>query len=328
MKRIAVVLVLFTAILALAMYARRDRGGDDGLSASGTVEATEADLGFQTGGRIERVAVSEGDVVQSGAELARLDASELNARLSAADAQIAAASALLSELRRGARPAEAGQAAAVVTAARERMEELQRASSRARTLYEAGAISMAARDEAQTAYDVARAQHDQAVQQATLVRDGPRNERIAAQEAVVQQARAVKQQIAAVLHQSVITAPFSGVISVKHRESGETVAPGLPVVTLLNTGDRWVRIYIPETEMARVRIGQQATITSDTDATEYSGRVTFIASEAEFTPRNVQTPDERVKLVYAVKVAITSDTRGDLKPGMPADVHLLAQRNP
>jgi HlyD family secretion protein len=110
---------------------------------------------------------------------------------------------------------------------------------------------------------------------------------------------------------------------VRHREPGETVPAGLPVLTLMNPDDRWVRIYVREDEVGRIHLGDAAEITGDADPNRvYEGRVVFIASEAEFTPRNVQTTEERVKLVYRVKVQITDDPGHDLKPGLAADVRL------
>ncbi|HEY9427838.1 MAG TPA: HlyD family efflux transporter periplasmic adaptor subunit, partial [Gemmatimonadaceae bacterium] len=104
---------------------------------------------------------------------------------------------------------------------------------------------------------------------------------------------------------------------------------GSPVLTIMNPGDRWVRIYVPENRLAAVKLGTPAAISSDTYRDKvYPGEVTFIAREAEFTPKTVQTTEERVKLVYAVKVRVTGDTTNDLKPGMPADVQLAAAETP
>jgi HlyD family secretion protein len=162
-----------------------------------------------------------------------------------------------------------------------------------------------------------------------LLQIGPRPERIDAQRAAVAAAQATVQQINAMLGNAVIHAPFDGVVTVKDREIGETVSPGAPVLTVTNLDDRWVRIYIPETRIGAVHLGEGATITADTyKGRVYRGAVSFIASEAEFTPKNVQTKDERVKLVYAVKVRITSDSTYDLKPGIPADVQLGVGRAP
>jgi HlyD family secretion protein len=111
---------------------------------------------------------------------------------------------------------------------------------------------------------------------------------------------------------------------VRHREVGEAVSPGAPVLTLLDPDDRWVRIYVREDQMGLVRLGLGAEIASDTYPDRvYAGEVVFIGSEAEFTPRNVQTAEERIKLVYPVKVRITGDPDFELKPGIPADVTLL-----
>jgi HlyD family secretion protein len=139
----------------------------------------------------------------------------------------------------------------------------------------------------------------------------------------LEQAEAVVAQIDAALDFAVIRAPFGGVITVRHREPGETVPAGAPVLTLMNPNDRWVRIYVREDEVGRVALGLPATITGDADPDrEYEGRVVFIASQAEFTPRNVQTTEERVKLVYRVKVQITGDPSFELKPGLAADVRI------
>jgi HlyD family secretion protein len=120
-----------------------------------------------------------------------------------------------------------------------------------------------------------------------------------------------------------VQAPFRGVVTVRHHEPGEILSAGSPVVTLLDRDDRWVTIYVPETRIGAVRLGQPAGIVSDTFPDHrYPGEVSYIASEAEFTPKTVQTREERVKLVYAVKVRVTGDPDYQLKPGMPADVTL------
>ena len=324
-KRLIIVPVVVVAIAITAFLVLRDEDDDAGrITASGTVESTEADLGFQLGGRVAQVNVREGDVVQPGAVLARLDQAELDARKAAALAQAAAARALLSELQHGARPEEVRQTQSGVVAAQRRMEESASILARTRKLYEGGAVSRESLDQAETAHTVARTQYQQARDQLTLVNEGPRSERIAAQRAVLQQAEAAVAQVQANIDNAAIAAPFAGVITVRHREPGESVSPGAPVVTVMNTHDRWVRIYVREDQVGRVAIGQRVRITSDSHPDKsFDGRVTFIANEAEFTPRNVQTAEERVKLVYAVKVSIVGDAALQLKPGVPADVIVL-----
>jgi len=321
---VAVVLVVL-ATVAWLLFGRNGESDGGAIAASGTVEATEADLGFQLGGRIASIAVREGDRVQAGQVLARLDAAELDARRAAAEAQVAGARALLQELQRGARPEELEQAVAAESAARRRLQEAAASAERTRALEQGGAASREQLDQAETALAVARSQQEQAAQQLRMVRAGPRAERVSAQQAVVRQAESARAQVDAQLANAVIHAPFAGVVSVRHREPGETVGAGMPVVTVQNPGDRWVRIYVREDQVGRVALNQAARITADAyPGRSYPGRVSFINGEAEFTPRNVQTAEERVKLVYAVKVTITGDPRDELKPGVPADVRLVA----
>jgi len=310
------------ALIALALLGGCRRGNGP-LAASGTVEATEAELGFQLPGRIETIRVHEGDQVHTGDTLAVLDRSELFARRAQALASINAARAALDELQAGSRSEERVQAEQALQAATDRLADAQRDLDRTRRLFEAGALSQEAYDKARLQLDVLRSQKSQAEQQLQLVQTGPRPERIAAQRAVVAQAEAALAQLDAMLANAVIKAPFDGVVTVKGREGGETVPAGAPVVTIMNMGDRWVRIYIPEDQVGAVCLGQTAAISADTyPGKRYAGQVSFVASQAEFTPRNVQTKEERVKLVYAVKVRITQDPTLDLKPGVPADVTL------
>jgi HlyD family secretion protein len=314
--------VVVVAVAAWYLFLRGNGGGGE-LDASGTVEATDAQLGFQVAGRIDTILVREGDAVSAGQLLARLDQTELRARRQQAAAQLEVARALLTELVRGSRRQEVQQGRDALTAANQRLIDAQRDLDRTQRLFDGGAVSREALDKAQLAFDVAHSQRDQAAQALQLLEAGPRRERIDAQRAAVASAQAAVQQMDAMLANSEIRAPFDGVVSVKDREIGETVSPGAPVLTVTNLNDRWVRIYIPETRIGAVHLGEAATISADTyKGRTYRGVVSFIASEAEFTPKNVQTQDERVKLVYAVKVRITIDSTYDLKPGIPADVQL------
>jgi HlyD family secretion protein len=241
------------------------------LFASGTVEATEAQLGFQAPGRLAAVEVHEGETVRQGQVLARLDTRETEARLAQARAQVAAAAV--------------------------RRHDAQRDLARSRELLAGGAIGQEAYDKAQLAFNVASSD--------------------------LTQARANVQALEAVLANMTARASFDGIVTVRHHEPGEVLAAGVPVLTVMNPADRWVRIYIPERHIGAVHLGQKAAITTDTwPGKRYDGEVIYIASEAEFTPKNVQTTEERVKLVYAVKVRITDDPKFELKPGMPADVTL------
>jgi HlyD family secretion protein len=328
--RVLVAAILLAAAIGAA-FAFRDRlpgpwgapSPETGLVASGTVEATEAQLGFPAAGRIEEISVRQGDRVESGSELARLDRSEMLAKREEALSRIESARALLRELERGSRAEEVAQARAARDAATKRLEDAARDLERSRTLHQGGAIPKENLDKAELAVELEQKELERGEEQLRLLEAGPRRERIDAQRASLAQAEASLRATDAVLEQMVLLAPFDGLITVRHREPGEAVSPGSAVVTLMNPNDRWVRIYVREDRIGAVRVGASAGIRCDTfpDKT-YAGKVRFIAPEAEFTPKNVQTAEERVRLVYAVEVQISGDSAGDLKPGMPADVRL------
>jgi HlyD family secretion protein len=294
------------------------------MVASGTVEATEADLGFQAAGRIQEIRVDEGDRVRLGDTLAILDLTEQRAALAAAEATLEAARAQLREMEEGSRPQEIGQAEAAVRAADESVVEATREAERARRLFEGGAVSEQALDQARTALELAEARAQEAHQRLDLIREGPRPERIQAQRSMVSQAEAQTERARVALANGTVLASTPGLVAVRHREPGESVGPGQPVVTVRNMADRWVRIYVAGDRIGQVRIGQEASIRSDSHPDrEFRGEVFFIGSEAEFTPRNVQTTEERVRLVYPVKVRVVEDAEEALKPGTPADVTLV-----
>lgn len=317
----AAVLIVLIIVLRLTVFAN----GNDGnvILASGTVEATEADLGFQVPGRIESIAVREGDRVDTSTILAALDRAELNARLEMALASVAAAQAALSEAQTGFRTEEIAQGRAAMRAADDRLANARRDLERAERLFEGGAVSQQALDHQETAFQLAEADREAAAERLRILETGPRAERIAVQRAQLAGAEAQVRQIEATLDNAIVRAPFPGTVSIRHREPGEIIQPGLPVVSVLNQDDRWIRIYVREDEVGRISVGQDATITADSyPERTYTGTVVFISSEAEFTPRNVQTTEERVKLVYRAKVQITEDPTFDLKPGLAADVQI------
>lgn len=315
-----------TGLSLLFLVAACSRDDAIGIEASGTLEATEADLGFQVPGRIDSIMVQEGDRVTAGQRLAVLDLKELSARREAALAQGAAQRARLAELERGFRPEEIAQAEVALRSASFRLSDAERDRTRMRNLFEGDAVSRQSLDNQESMYNVALAERDRLQEQVTLLKSGSRPEQIAAQRALVAQANAALVQTEATLTQAVVVAPFPGTVTRRQREPGEVVSAGLPVVSLANLDDRWVRIYVREDEVGRVRIGEKAEITVDAfPGKTYTGEVMFIAQEAEFTPRNVQTKEERVKLVYRVKVRVVGDSAQDLKAGIPADVRLAGQ---
>ena len=275
------------------------------------------------------------------------------ARIAEAQAALAARDERLAELKSGSRPQDLQRAAAEVREAKAVLENAQADLGRMEALYREGGVSAQARDTARTSLDVAVERHRSALERLDLTKEGPRQEEIRRAEADVQQARAGlllaqtgvlevsrrRQELATIqaniardraalaaaeaqLGYTVLASPQAGVVLRKHVEPGEMIAAGTPAVTIADLGKIWLKIYIPEPRLGRVRLGQTAEITTDSFRGKvYPGKITFINSEAEFTPKNVQTQEERVKLVFAVKISVDNPNQ-ELKPGMPADARL------
>lgn len=321
--RIAAVALAVLAVLLVVLWLLLREEDDRAIEASGTIEAREADLSFPRAGRVARILADEGDAVAAGTEVAALEDAPLRGALEQTRAQADAAAARLAELEHGFRPEEVAQGEATLTAATERLETARQELERARTLHAGEAISRRELEQAEAAHATAAAEARRAAEQLEILRQGPRREQVAAQRALLDQAEAAVRQAEATLADAAIFVPFSGVVTIRHRDPGETVGAGVPVITLMDPGDRWVRIFVREDAIGRVHLGQEAEIESDSWPDRvFAGRVVFIAEEAEFTPSNVQTEEERVKLVYEVKVRIVDDPDRALKPGTPADVRL------
>ncbi len=319
--------VVLSSIGAFAIYRTTMAADNNGgaIVASGTIEATQAELGFQASGRLEEITVREGDQVTTGTQFAHLDQSELLAQREVARAQVAAAQAGLSELLAGSRKEEIAHARAALAVATDKRDYAARDVERLAPLAEQSLVSRQAYDQQRTNLSVAQGEVAKAKEDLDILVTGPRAEKIAAQRAALAQAQATVGRIDAMLAQTVLEAPFTGTVTVRHREPGEALQPGTPVVTIRNFDDRWVRVYIPGDEVGTLTLNQPAIITADANPKQqYQGTISYIASVAEFTPRNVQSTKDRVKLVYEVRVRVAGDTNVDLKPGLPADVRFDA----
>ena len=321
-KLLIAAVVVVVGIIVLAFIQRNRRGDEGVLVLSGTIEVTEANLGFKVPGKIVELRVDEGQKVNAGDRLAALDRAEQESQLAQSRASLQEASARLAELVGGARPQELEQARAEVSLAEAELGKAEADFKRAEILYKNGAISTEQMESAKRTLDVTASRNKRAAESLSLVSEGARKEQIAAAEMRVQQARAVVSMSEARLADTELHAPMAGVILVKVSELGETVGAGTPVYKLGDLERPWVKVYIKEDKLGLVKLGQKARVTSDTyPGKAYEGTVTYIAGEAEFTPKNVQTQEERVKLVFAAKVSVKNEN-GELKPGMPADVRI------
>ncbi|HEY0946490.1 MAG TPA: HlyD family efflux transporter periplasmic adaptor subunit [Opitutaceae bacterium] len=299
----------------------RGRGERDGnLTLSGNIEVTDAQLGFKVAGRVVERRVFEGDRVTAGQLIARLDDAEQKAEVALRRAELAGAEAALAELEAGSRPQEIAAAEASLASTEADRERATLEFARQRELLAKDAISQRDFETTQAQIKVADARVNEAGERLKLVREGPRVETIHQARARVEQARASLALAETRLANTELSSPLAGVVLSHDIEPGEFVSPGTPVITVADTAHVWVRVYLNQTDLGRVRHGQKVEVRTDTfpDKT-YEGTIGFIASEAEFTPKTVQTQKERVKLVFRLKVDVANPD-DEFKPGMPADV--------
>lgn len=318
-KKIAVIAVLAMAA-AGAVFALGKRAKHTGeIRLTGTIEATTTELSFKTAGRIAARTVDEGQLVKAGQEIARLEDNEIRQELAGREADAGAAQAALQELQAGSRSEEIAQAEAAVgrfTAEAQRAADEYRRVSQ---LFKREVVPRRDLDQAVAVRDASAAGLREASERLRLVRAGARIETRRQAAARLKGSEAALGLARIRLEQSVLTSPVSGVILATHVEPGEHVAPGTPVVSVAQLDKVWLRGYVAESDLPRIRLGQKARITLDgLPGNGLEGTLSFIAQEAEFTPKNVQTEKERVKLVYRVKITL-DNPQGVLKPGMPAD---------
>jgi HlyD family secretion protein len=320
---IPAIAVAIAIIAAVAIYVTRHHGNENGvIRVSGNIEATTVEASFKIPGRVQERPVDEGESVQSGQLVARLDSTDLAHEVAIRKAEAQTARSVLAELVAGSRKEEIAQAEAALAAAEAEAKRAADDFQRQEELFRREVIPKQRFDAARATRDTSAAQVRQAREALTLTRKGPRQERIDQARARLKEAEAAVALAEEQLGYATLIAPAAGMVMAKHIEPGEQVAPGTPVITIGELENVWVRAYIAETDLGRVKLGQRARVMTDTwPGKIYEGRVSFISSEAEFTPKNVQTQKERVKLVYRIKITIPNPNR-ELKPGMPADAEI------
>lgn len=318
--------------LALAAAACQQATDPNRLRASGHVEATDVRLAPEVGGRITAFDVKEGDRIAAGARILTLDPTDIELAIARARTDQASAEAQLRLVRVAARPEDVRQAEAQVNAARadvtSAQAELEAAAAdlkRFELLLERKSGAQKQRDDAATRLDVAKARlaatNDRVdAAQAVLARVNAtaRPEEIAVAQSRIATAQAAIATLEKQLKDTTLTSPVAGIVTEKLAEAGEVVAPRAAVLVITDLDHAWADVYVPEPAVPRITLGQSATLFTDAGGAGLPGTVTYISPKAEFTPRNVQTAEERAKLVYRVRVS--ADNRdGVLKQGMPVD---------
>ncbi len=318
-----VVAVAAVLLIALVIYLFTRGEDNDALVLHGNVDIRQVELPFAESERIAEVLVREGDHVEAGQVVARLQTERLVPRVQQAEAQLAAQTQALLRLRNGTRPEEIAQARAALAAAEADAVNARSQYERTQSISESSngrAVSQQDLDAARAALRTSEAQVESQRKALELALAGPRKEDIAQAEAQMAGARAELALLQRQLQDAELIAPTDAVVRNRLMEPGEFATPQRPVLSLAVTTPKWVRAYAPETALGHLRAGMPATVTIDSYPDgPLKGSIGFISSVAEFTPKTVQTEELRTSLVYEIRVFV-EDPENRLRLGMPATV--------
>jgi HlyD family secretion protein len=329
---------IFLLALAGSVAGCRQPPPADRVRASGQVEATDVRVAAQVAGQVLELPVTEGNRVEAGAVIARLDTADAMLGLARARAEREQADAQLRLLRAGSRPEDVRQAAAQLAAAQsdsdvaaaevaaaqpdvDRFESLLASKSGSRKQRD---DAVARRDVARERARAARDRIDAASEAFTRLKAGSRREEIAVAAARVAAADVQIQMHEKMIADATVLAPIAGIVTDVVAEVGELVAPRGILMILTDLDRAWANVYVDEPVVPRIRVGQAATLFTDAGGPGIAGRVSYISAKAEFTPRNVQTAEDRSQLVYRLKVSV-DNAGGVLKSGMPVEAEIPFQ---
>ena len=321
--KIVILAVIFITVAVLgAWWFIKNKENPSGaeLQIYGNIDIRDANLAFNEQERIARIFVEEGDRVTAGQVLARLQTHRLEAQIREAEAKIAAQKEVVKRLESGTRWQEIEQARSEVEAAKATARNSMLNFERISKTSGAGATSEQFLDNARAQLDVDQAQLKVKEKALNLALEGPRKEDIGAARNNLEALKASLSLLKIRLSDMTLTSPAAGVIQNRNLEPGEMASPDRPVVTLALTDPKWVRAYVPEPDLGRIKLGMKAKISSDSFPDQiFEGWIGFISPVAEFTPKTVETEDLRTKLVYEVRVFV-HDSKDMLRLGMPVTV--------
>ena len=325
-RKILIPIVVIALIMGAGVWWYQHKHATPTYTYHGNVDIRQVDLAFNGNDRVKEVLVQEGDSVQPDQVLARLDTTTLQLQLTQAQAQLKVQEQTAQRLKNGSRREEVNQAKANLDAAQADAQYAQQQLKRLQSVHantEQNAVSKSDLEAARARAQSAQAKAVVAQNAYQLTKTGPRKEDV---DAAVAQTDAGQAQVALLeqrLQDAELKAPVAGIVRSRLIEVGDMVSPQKPAFTLALTQPKWVRIYIPETDLSRIHPGDEMQIQIDGGNQALNGRVGYISSVAEFTPKTVQTEELRTSLVYEVRVQV-DDANNVLRLGMPATVKLKA----
>jgi HlyD family secretion protein len=318
MKRLLMTAAACLLVLGLAACSRASRS----IEASGTIEGTSVQVSSRSSGQVLHMDASEGTFVKEGDILAVIDHASLDLQLGQARSGVDLAKAQLDLLTAGARGEDLAQAKDALNQADDTLANAREDYDRMESLYKVNAATRKQRDDAEYRYTAAKAQASSAQQALLKLQNYARPEDVKAALARVEEAVYSVRLLQKSIQDCTVRSPTNGIVTEKLVEEGELAAPGTGLYVITNLDTVKLTIYVSETDLGDIRLGEEARISIDSKpGAAYPGKVTYISPVAEFTPRDIQTKDERVKLVFAVRIEIANPQQV-FKPGMPADATL------
>jgi len=288
-RKIIIPIVIPIIVIVIYLLINTNKRNPDEISGSGTIEVTEVEIASKISGKVERIECDEGNNVKAGDLLVVLSHNELDAQLNQAKANLESVKAQITQLDL-------------------QLQNVKDNLIRAKELFKVGNYTRQQLDKDETQYKVINAQCEAAKQ-------------------TYAQVEAQINYINAQIENAYLKTPISGIVLQKNVEVGEIVSPGMSILTIGDLKKPWLKIYITEDKLSNVKLNDKAIVKIDSSTGKtYEGKVVYISSKAEFTPKNIQTKEERVKLVYAVKI-ILDNKNGELKPGMFADGFIYVKDN-
>lgn len=318
MKSIQITLIT----LLLIITACSSNNNENQLELSGTIETVSVTVSSKTAGQIVKLNASEGESVVIGDTLLVIDHENYQLQKSQAEAALEAAEANYNLLINGARKEDLSNAEETLFQIKQNYETVSADFQRFKNLYEKKAITKKQFDEISAKYEITKSQLRQSEENLRKLKNFARPEELSAAKAKVNQAEAALNLIKKTISDCFVTAPTAGVVTNQLVEIGEMVVPQSSLFKISNLSNAEIYVYVQETDLGKLNLGDKAEIKIDTYPDKiYEGKITYISQEAEFTPKTIQTKDERTKLVFAVKVE-AANNNFELKPGLPADVKI------
>ena len=317
--KIVVIVAALATVLGAAGYKLYGRT-EKGITATGTIEVTKTDITAKVGGYLVELKIKEGDPVQRGQMVVKIDRPDLQAQLLRDEAALARAKAQLRDLEQGARSQELQEAAANLAAASAQATRAKADFERYSRLFREGAIAAQQLDNSRSAHEVAANSLLAAQSRYSLLQSGSREETIEAQRLEVTRSEAVLAGSRSQLADTNVVSPLSGRVLSKNYEQGEYVNAGVSIATIGDMKDCWVKVFVSTAQMGQIRLGQAVKVKIDAYPDRaFRGEIREISQNAEYTPRQSITQRERANMVFAVKVKIDNPDE-IMKPGLPADV--------